>query len=72
MTPEARRARSYAAKAMIEDATLQDGWQQIETEMREQWEACLWPRKRDRIWAELKHVRALRGKLASFAAQTRD
>lgn len=53
----------------MDDPTLQQGWAEIEADLRAQWETSLWPRKRDRIWAELKHVRALRGKLASYAAQ---
>ena len=72
MTPEQRRARGYAAKALIEDPTLQEGWAELEAELREKWERCPFPRIRDRIWTELKHVRALRGKLASFAAQVRE
>lgn len=72
MTPEARRARAYAAQALIRDETIQAAWTEIENDLRAQWEACWLPRKRDRIWNELKHVRALRGKLASFAGQARD
>ena len=72
MTPEQRRARSYAAKALMEDQTLQDGWAQIEDDLRRDWERCILPRRRDRIWNELKHLRALCGKLATFAGQARD
>ena len=72
MTPEQRRARAYAAKALMEDQTLQDGWAQIEDDLRRDWERCILPRRRDRIWNELKHLRALRGKLATFAGQARD
>lgn len=72
MTPEARRARAYAARALIEDPTLQQGWTEIENDLRAQWEACWWPRKRNRIWSELKHLRAMRQKLANFAGQARD
>lgn len=72
MTPEQRRARAYAAKAMLDDTTLQDGWTQIEADLRAEWERCILPRKRDRIWNELKHLRALRGKLANFAGQARE
>lgn len=56
----------------MDDVTLQDGWKQIEDDLRSQWERCILPRKRDRIWTELKHLRALRGKLASFAGQSRE
>jgi hypothetical protein len=69
VSPELRRARAYAAKALLEDATIKQGWEQLETELREQWEACWLPRKRDRIWSQLRHIKALRQKLASYAAQ---
>lgn len=72
MTPEQRRARAYAAKALMDDPTLQAGWADIENDIRAQWEACRFPRKRDRLWTELRHIRALRQKLASFAGQARD
>lgn len=72
MTPEARRARAYAAKALMEDQVLQEGWREIENDIRAQWEACWLPRKRDRLWNELRHLKALRGKLASFAGHARD
>lgn len=72
MSPERRRARGYAAKALIEDATLQEAWAELENDLRAQWEACWLPRKRDRIWTELRHVKALRTKLAGYAAQVRD
>lgn len=72
MTPEQRRARAYAARAMMEDPVLSQGWEILENEMREEWERCLLPRKRDRIWSQLRHIKALRQKLASFAGQARD
>ena len=52
---------------MIEDETLQAGWAELENELREKWENCRFPRVRDRYWNQLQHLRALRGKLASFA-----
>lgn len=67
MTPEQRRARAYAARAMLEDQILQGGWTEIEDDLRAQWEACWLPRKRDRIWNELRHIKALRQKLMVFA-----
>jgi len=72
VTPEARRARAYAARALIDDPTLQEGWAELENDLRTQWEACWLPRKRDRLWSELKHLRGLRGRLASFAGQARE
>jgi hypothetical protein len=72
MTPESRRARAYAAQALMKDETLQAGWSEIENDLRAQWEACWLPRKRDRIWSELRHLKALRQKLASFAGHARD
>ena len=67
MTPEARRARGIAADALLRDETIQEAWAELENELRAQWEACWLPRKRDRLWSELRHVRALRKKLASYA-----
>lgn len=72
MTPEERRARAYAAKALMEDPTLKQGWELIENEMREEWESSWLPRKRNRIWTQLRHLKALRQKLASFAGQARE
>ena len=72
MTPEQRRARAYAAKALMDDPTLQDGWALIEKDMRDQWESSWLPRKRDRIWTQLRHLKALRQMLASFAGQVRE
>ena len=72
MTPEQRRARAYAAKSMMDDPILQEGWTLIENELRSEWEACWLPRKRDRIWAQLRHIKALRQRLASFAGMARD
>jgi hypothetical protein len=72
VTPEQRRLRGHAAKVLTDDQTLQAGWQLIEDELREQWETCWLPRKRDRLWNELRHLRALREKLASFAGHARD
>lgn len=67
MTPEQRRARAYLAQSLMRDEAMKDAWDELENELREQWENCLLPRKRDRIWTELRHVRAMRRKLASFA-----
>lgn len=72
MTPEQRRARAYAAKALMEDVTIQAGWAELENDLRAKWERCPFPRLRDRYYNELKHIRGLRGKLASFAGQVRD
>jgi hypothetical protein len=69
VTPELRRARAYAAKALLDDPTLRQGWEQLEAELRDKWEGCWLPRRRDRIWNELRHLKALRQKLASYAAQ---
>ena len=72
MRPEERRARAYAAQALMNDPTLQQGWEELENELRAEWEATLLPRKRDRIWTQLRHLKGLRRKLASFAGQHRD
>lgn len=67
MTPEQRKQRGIAAHALLNDATIQAAWAELENELREQWETSWLPRKRDRIWNELKHLKALRSKLASYA-----
>ena len=72
MTPEQRRARAYAAQAIVNEPVYKEAWDLIEQEMREEWERCILPRKRDRIWTELRHVRRLRQKLAGFAGQARE
>lgn len=72
MTPEERRARGYAAQALMNDPTLKEGWDELENELRAEWENCIFPRKRDRIWTELRHLVALRRKLAKFAGQARE
>lgn len=68
MTPEQRRARGVAARLLVEDATINDAWNELEAELRDKWEASWLPRTRDRLWSELRHVRKLRAKLASYAA----
>lgn len=72
MTPEQRKARAYAAKALLDDPTLTQAWTQLENDLRAQWEAAWLPRKRDRIWTELRHIRGLRQKLTAYAAHARD
>lgn len=72
MTPAEIRIRAYAAKALLDDATIADGWKALEDDLRSEWERCWLPRKRNRIWTELKHLRALRSKLATFAGQARE
>lgn len=68
MTPEQRRARGIAAQTLLNDETIQAGWRDIENDLREKWEACWLPRKRDRTWAELRAMKSLRSKLASYAS----
>lgn len=72
MTPEQRRARSYAAFALMNDPTLIQGWDELENDLRAQWEASWFPYKRNRIWSQLRHLKQLRQKLASFAGQSRE
>lgn len=59
--------RGIAAQALLEDETIKAGWAEIENDLREKWEACWLPRKRDRIWNELRHLRALKQRLATYA-----
>ena len=79
MTPAAIRARAYAAQALMNDETLKAGLDEIEAEIITKWEragptwgAWFSHRRRERLWIELRTVKALRQKLASFAAQARD
>lgn len=72
MTPAERRARAYAAQALMNDPTLTQGWEELENDLRAEWEACWFPYKRNRIWSQLRHIKALRQKLASYAGQARD
>jgi hypothetical protein len=72
VTPEQRRARAYLAQSLMRDDVMQQAWAELENELREEWERSFLPRKRDRIWNELRHVRRLRQKLASFAGHARD
>jgi hypothetical protein len=68
VTPEQRRARGIAAEVLLNDDTIKAAWAELENDLRSQWESCWLPRKRDRIWSQLNHVRALRAKLASYAS----
>ena len=72
MTPEQRRARAYAAQALVNDPTLQNAWNEIEAELTADWGNCLFFWRRERLWIELRTVRKLRQKLASFAGQARE
>lgn len=78
MTPEQRRARAYAAKALIDDPTLQEGWGLIEADIIEEWSKPQpWgderaKARREAIYIELQVLRRLRQRLASFAGQARD
>lgn len=67
MTPEQRRMRAIAARCLLDDETVKGGWREIENDLRAEWEACWLPRKRDRLWNQLRHLKALRHKLATYA-----
>jgi hypothetical protein len=67
VTPEQRRARGIAAQLLIDDVTVKDAFDQIEADLRKSWESCWLPRKRDRLWVELRTIRQFRKNLASFA-----
>lgn len=76
MTPEQRRARGIAARVLIDDQTINDAFDEIENDIRTAWEnsstswgAWFTRRKRERLWIELRTVKALRQRLASFAGQ---
>ena len=72
MRAEERRARAYAARALMDDPTIKAAFDNLEQELRTSWETCWLPRKRDRLWTELRTIKALRQQLASFASQARD
>ena len=72
MTPADRRARAYAAQALVNDTTMQNAWNDIEAELAEDWGNSLTFWKRERLWIELRTIRKLRRKLASFAGQSRE
>jgi len=69
VTPEQRRARGFRARAALEDGALKEAFEETEREIHEQWSAAWWPRKRERLWHELKALERLRGKLANMAGQ---
>lgn len=76
MTPEQRRARAYAAQALMNDPTLIEGWDSIEADLVAEWaKPQPWgdDRAKDRregLYVELQMLRRLRQRLASFAGQT--
>lgn len=78
MTPEQRRARGYAAKALMDDPTLQEGWALIEAELTAEllkpapWSDERAKAVREALWIEIQLLRRLRSKLANFAGQARD
>jgi hypothetical protein len=79
MTPEQRRARAYAAKALLDDETIKEGWALIEKDILDAWinSGGGWgkwfaQRRRERLWIELRAVKQLRQYLANFAAQGRE
>jgi hypothetical protein len=78
VTPEQRRARAYAAQALMQDPTLIAGWEIIESEIVEDWakpQPHDDPRavsRREALYRELQLLRRLRQKLAGFAGQARE
>lgn len=78
MTAEQRRARAYAAKALLDDETLQQGWASIESDLIAEWgKPQPWGderavARREGLYVELQTLRRLRQRLASFAGQARD
>jgi hypothetical protein len=78
VTPEQRRARAYAAQALMHDPTLTEGWEVIEDELIEDWakpQPFDDPRaiaRREAIYKELQLLRRLRLKLAGFAGAARE
>lgn len=78
MRPEERKARAYAAQALLNDETLQQGWNEIEADLIAEWAKPTAyhderaKAAREAIWIELQVLRKLRQRLASFSAQGRD
>jgi hypothetical protein len=78
MSREQRQARAYAAKALLDDQTLQDGWAAIEADLIAE---LLKPASasderakaaRETLWVEIQLLRNLRRKLANFAGLSRE
>jgi hypothetical protein len=67
VTEHDRRARGIAANALLNDETLQAAWAELENDLRAQWEGSILPRTRNRIWSQLRHLKALRQKLGTYA-----
>lgn len=74
MNSDQRAARGIAAKTLLNDQTLQDGWADIEADLMREWENSLpWQkRKRELIHGQIKTMKKLRAKLASYAGNIRD
>lgn len=78
MRPEERKARAYAAQALLNDETLQQGWNEIEADLIAEWAKPAGygderaKAAREAIWIELQVLRKLRQRLASFSALGRD
>jgi len=78
MRPEERAARGFAAKALLDDPTIKEAFDEIEAEIIEQWRnsssrwgAWFTHRKRERLWIELRTIMELRRKLAGYAAHAK-
>lgn len=75
MSPAERRARGFAAKALLNDPTIIGAIDEIENDIRSEWERTTgwWQtRKRERLAVELRWMKSIRQRLASFAGQSRD
>jgi hypothetical protein len=61
--------RAERAKALLNDEVLKDAFAQIEADCVAQWKStsALSHKKREKLWAELKAIESLKGKLQSFA-----
>ncbi len=78
MTPEQRRARGYAAQALIDDPTLQEAWKAIEDDLITEWKKPTGfnderaQAAREGVWREIQTLGKLRQRLASFVGSSRD
>lgn len=69
MTPEQRRARGIAAKALLDDETIRAAFEDIDAEIVAEWRRTVWPWRQRMKWNELRGLERLRQRLASYAGQ---
>jgi hypothetical protein len=68
MTAEQDEIRGRAAERLLNDPLMIEAFESIERSIMEEWKACRWPRRRDRLWTELKLLSRVKGHLAQTIA----